>query len=52
VFHFDVPGGKWQTVMSSPVSCARAARPAFQARFLYPLDPPASAVTSSRAASG
>ena len=25
LFHFDVPGGKWQTVISSPVSTARAA---------------------------
>jgi hypothetical protein len=30
--HFDVPDGKWQTVASSPVSSARAASPAFQAR--------------------
>ena len=32
LFHFDVPGGKWQTVISSPVSTARAASSAFQAR--------------------
>jgi len=25
LFHFDVPGGKWQTVIISPVSAARAA---------------------------
>ena len=33
-FHFDVPGGKWQQVISSPVSTARAASPAFHARVL------------------
>ena len=38
--------------MSRPVSCARAARPAFHALFLYPLEPPASQVTSSRVAPG
>jgi hypothetical protein len=32
LFHFDVPGGKWQTVISSPVPAARAASSAFQAR--------------------
>jgi hypothetical protein len=30
--HFDVPGGKWQTVTPRPVSSATAASPAFQAR--------------------
>ena len=52
LFHFEVPGGKWQQVISSPVSRARSARPVFQARVRYPLDPPASAVTSSRRAAG
>ena len=47
LFHLEVPGGKWQQVMSSPVSAASAARPAFQARLRYPLPPPASQVTSS-----
>ena len=32
LFHLEVPGGKWQTVISSPVSSASAASPAFQAR--------------------
>ena len=32
LFHFEVPGGKWQTVISSPVSAARAASSAFHAR--------------------
>jgi hypothetical protein len=32
LFHLEVPGGKWQQVISSPVSRARSASPAFQAR--------------------
>ncbi len=32
LFHFDVPGGKWQQVISSPVSAASAASPVFHAR--------------------
>jgi hypothetical protein len=52
LFHLEVPGGKWQTVTSSPVSCASCASPAFQARLRQPLAPPASQVTSSRVASG
>jgi hypothetical protein len=40
----EVPGGKWQQVICRPVSRARSARPVFQARVRYPLDPPASAV--------
>jgi hypothetical protein len=32
LFHFDVPGGKWQTVIASPVSAARAASSLFQTR--------------------
>ncbi len=52
LFHLEVPGGKWQTVISRPVSCARSASPAFQARLRHPLLPPASQVTSSRAAWG
>jgi hypothetical protein len=52
LFHLDVPGGKWQTVISSPAWCASSARPAFQARLRQSLDPPASQVTSSRPACG
>src|SRR5712691_3755258 len=52
LFHLEVPGGKWQQVISSPVWAARAARPVFHAPAWYPLDPPASAVTSSRRAPG
>ena len=32
LFHFEVPGGKWQTVISSPVSAASAASSAFHNR--------------------
>jgi len=32
LFHLDVPGGKWQQVISSPVSTASAASSAFHAR--------------------
>ncbi len=52
LFHLEVPGGKWQKVISSPVSLARAARAVFHAPVRYPLLPPASAVTSSRRAPG
>jgi hypothetical protein len=52
LFHFDVPGGMWQTVICRPVSAARAASSVFQARVRWPLDPPASAVISSRVACG
>ena len=53
LFHLEVPGGgKWQQVISSPVSMARAASSAFHARVRWPLEPPASAVISSRLASG
>ena len=47
-----MPGGKWQQVISGPVSRARSARPVFQARFFQPLFPPASQVISSRSACG
>ena len=29
LFHFEVPGGKWQTVIASPVSAASAASSLF-----------------------
>jgi hypothetical protein len=32
LFHFEVPGGKWHTTISSPVSRASSPRRAFQAR--------------------
>ena len=52
LIHLEVPGGKWQQVISRPVSCASAAIPAFQARFRQPLLPPASQQISSRPAPG
>jgi hypothetical protein len=50
--HFDVPGGKWQTVIASPVWVARSASSRFHSRSRYPLEPPPSAVISSRSAVG
>ena len=52
LFHLDVPGGRWQTVMARPVSAARAASSVFHRRVRYPLEPPPSAVISSRVAVG
>src|ERR1035437_4551088 len=52
LFHLLVPGGRWQTVMSSPVSAARVASSVFQVRRRLPLAPPESAVISNRPASG
>src|SRR5262245_32402662 len=40
LFHLLVPGGKWQTVTSSPVSLARLASFVFQSQSWYPLLPP------------
>jgi hypothetical protein len=31
-FHLEVPGGRWQTVIASPVSAARRASSVFHAR--------------------
>jgi hypothetical protein len=33
LFHLEVPGGKWQTVIASPVSAAKAASSLFQTRY-------------------
>ena len=52
LFHLLVPGGKWHTVISSPVSAARTASWSFQSRHRQPLEPPASQTTSSRPAPG
>ncbi len=52
LFHLDVPGGRWQTVMQRPVSVARAASSVFHSRSRDPLDPPESAVINNRLASG
>jgi hypothetical protein len=32
LFHVEVPGGRWQTVMGNPISAANAASSAFHAR--------------------
>lgn len=32
LFHFEAPGGMWQSVMSRPVPAARTASSIFQAR--------------------
>ena len=47
-----VPGGKWQTVITRPVSPARTASWSFQSRPAQLPEPPASQVTSSLLASG
>lgn len=52
LFHFDVPGGKWETWISSPDSFANPCRLVFQSLFLLPLLPPPSAVIISFLASG
>ena len=52
LFHLDVPGGKWQTVIVMPVWVASSASSRFHSRSRYPLDPPPSAVISSRSALG
>ena len=51
-FHFDVPGGRCSTLISSPACPADAASPVFHSRGRLPLDPPESAVISSRRACG
>src|SRR5664280_2303607 len=51
-FHLLVPGGKWQTVIASPVCCASWASSHFHNRTREPFDPPASALISSRFAFG
>src|SRR5450759_5958240 len=52
LFHLLVPGGKWQTEISSPVSSANFCNSVFHNRNLYPLLPPQSAVIMSFFASG
>src|ERR687894_540092 len=52
LFHLLVPGGKWHTAISSPVSSANRWSSAFQRRTREPLLPPPSAVISSRSAGG
>src|SRR6266702_3312273 len=52
LFHLLVPGGKWQTVMASPVSSAKCCSSHFHKRTREPLLPPPSALMSSRLAWG
>ena len=52
LFHFEVPGGRWHTVILRPVSAASLASSVFHSRVRYPLEPPPSAVISSRRAAG
>ena len=52
LFHLDVPGGRWQTVICRPVSVANSASSVFHNRNREPLDPPASAVITNLVAVG
>ena len=52
LFHLEVPGGKWHAVICRPVCRASAASSCFQARVRLLLEPPESAVISSRRAAG
>ena len=52
MFHFEVPGGKWQTRISSPVSSASDCSSVFQSRVRLPFEPPQSAVIVSVVAFG
>jgi len=51
-FHLGVPGGKWQTAISRPVSLARACSSTFHSLVRLPLEPPQSAVIWSVVAFG
>ena len=52
LFHLLVPGGKWQTEISKPVSFARRCISNFHRRTLAPLLPPLSAVINNWLALG
>ena len=52
LFHLLVPGGKWQTEISRPVSSANCCYSHFHSLTRAPLLPPESAVISSRLAFG
>ena len=52
LFHFEVPGGKWQTVICRPVSLASFCSSVFHSRVRLPFEPPQSAVIVSVLASG
>src|SRR5487761_1966501 len=52
LFHLLVPGGKWQTCSSRPVSSARRCSSVFHSRTLLPFEPPQSAVIVKRVVFG
>ena len=52
LFHLDVPGGRWHTVIRRPVRVARAASSVLNIRVREPLEPPPSALISSPVARG
>jgi hypothetical protein len=52
LFHFEVPGGKWQTEICSPVSSASFCSAVFHRRVRLPFDSPQSAVIVRVLASG
>jgi hypothetical protein len=52
LFHLLVPGGKWQTSISSSVSSASFCSSTFHSLGRLPLEPPQSAVIVSRGAFG
>jgi len=39
LFHFEVPGGKWQSEIASPVSLASFCSSVFQSRVRLPFEP-------------
>src|SRR4051795_794370 len=48
LFHLEVAGGRWFTVMDSPVSFASCCSSFFHSRLRTPLEPPPSEVMRSR----
>src|SRR3954447_16182608 len=52
LFHLLVPGGRWHTVITKPVSSANCCSSTFHKRTRLPLLPPPAAVISSRSACG
>src|SRR5438552_15862751 len=52
LFHFEVPGGKWHTSTSSPVSSTNFCSSIFHRRGRLPVEPPQSAGIVRREAGG
>src|SRR5664280_3100098 len=52
LFHLDVPGSRWQTVMVNPVRVANAASSVLNNLVREPLEPPPPALTSRPVAVG